>query len=395
MLWVISRLLSLSLLAVNREARSLTDVVLYHNRSLDAWRHGLLPGRDYPSEYPPGALPFVLMPTEIKHAVPYTVVFACQVLLFDGLVFALLLAKARSSGYREGLWLWLCAVPLMGPLVFARLDMIPTALCVVALGIAATRPRLAGSLLGTAALVKLWPLVALAAVLRLPQRGRLLGAAAAAMLGGLVVAGMTGVLTALTTSAQIQAERGVQAESFAALVPLWRRALSHEPLHTEVANYAVEVVDRGSTLLAPALFYLTALAGLLAVIRCVRGGSEQPSPPPALMAALLTALLLVGDKVFSPQYLLWVFGLIGLALSDGAVRSRLMVVTCALLALLSHVVFPLTYLELLQDGRLIPLLVLTLRDFVLLGLVGLLYRAAWPLHRKESGMQSRRNALTA
>ncbi|BFO20807.1 hypothetical protein SHKM778_71950 [Streptomyces sp. KM77-8] len=62
--------------------------------------------------------------------------------------------------------MWVAGVPLLGPTVYARYDVMVTAVAVAALLAAVRRPRLAGVLMGFGAVVKVWPALLLVGVRR-------------------------------------------------------------------------------------------------------------------------------------------------------------------------------------------------------------------------------------
>ncbi|QSY47912.1 glycosyltransferase 87 family protein [Streptomyces griseocarneus] len=70
-------------------------------------------------------------------------------------------------------------MPLLGPIVYARYDVMVTAVAVAALLAAARRTRLSGALTGFGALLKVWPLLLLIGTPRGPRTRSTWGAALA------------------------------------------------------------------------------------------------------------------------------------------------------------------------------------------------------------------------
>lgn len=64
----------------------------------------------------------------------YATAFFVLALVADAAALALLLRGARGTGRsRRGAWLWVAGVPLLGPTVYARYDVMVTAVAVAAL----------------------------------------------------------------------------------------------------------------------------------------------------------------------------------------------------------------------------------------------------------------------
>lgn len=100
--------------------------------------------------------------------------------LADLMVFGLLqYAGLRPGKTLRGAWVWAIGVPLLGPTVYARYDLMVTALAVAALFAGARHPRVMGTLAGFGALVKVWPVLLLVGAVK-----RRAWAAAAVTAGG-------------------------------------------------------------------------------------------------------------------------------------------------------------------------------------------------------------------
>jgi hypothetical protein len=78
-----------------------------------------MPYSEVPIEYPPGMLPFVLAPTWLLHQlkVPLLLSFILLMLVADGLGLTGLRRLGRQWGSDLGAWLWVVALPLLGPIV--------------------------------------------------------------------------------------------------------------------------------------------------------------------------------------------------------------------------------------------------------------------------------------
>ncbi|HYZ46780.1 MAG TPA: hypothetical protein VE712_03870, partial [Actinomycetota bacterium] len=102
------------------------DVELY-----DHWADALTAGgasaySEIRIEYPPGSLPFVVAPKLWQEAGgDYRVGLIALMLLMDAAGLAGALFCSRGGGRLLGAWLWLVAIPALGPLSLLRLDLIP------------------------------------------------------------------------------------------------------------------------------------------------------------------------------------------------------------------------------------------------------------------------------
>lgn len=372
-LWFFSRTLMVTSFLMPAEHANFADIGSYFGWSHLAWVDHLLPGRDYAWEYPPGALPFVLLPVGNGGAATYFVTFLTQMLVLDLGMLALLHVVGLRRGSRAGVHLWLLALPLLGPVVLTRYDLAPTLLAVLGVTVAVVLPLVAGALLALAASVKVWPVVVLCTVLPAHrQRGHLLAGTSAMGVLLLATSAATGVLPAASSTLHNQLARGSQVESLAALPFLWLRALGRGSALT-YRHGAWEVSGAGTAVVA-GLLGAGALAALCALwITVFHQRRDGRQVDLAVVAASAVGIALLGNKVFSPQYLLWVLGLICLAACRvGSVPPRILPVT-VLTVVTTHLTYPLLYNRLLA-GEVLPLLILTVRDCLLIALVVLLVR---------------------
>jgi hypothetical protein len=366
--WTITRLGLLALAALPGENSALRDVSVYHRLALDVWCHGRVPGRDFPWEYPPGALPFAAPPTGCASIVTFTAVFLLLAFALD--LATLFLLRTLPYGDRAAC-LWLVLIPLLGPIAITRFDLAECALVVAAYAALHRRPALAGALLTAAAAVKLWPIVLVAAVLNrrtLQRRFASGGLTACLALGSLFA--VTGTLGAFASAATYQGRRGLQVESVLATPFAWLRVVDIG--HVSFSYGSWQVDGTVADVLAASSPYLTVVAvgGLLLVTHRNR---ERGLP---LLGAALVSLLLVTDKVLSTQYVLWIITMMAvLAGLDGRL-VRWWPWALGLTVALTHLVYPPLYGNLLHGGWL-GTGVLTIRNALLLALTASLTSHAW------------------
>lgn len=277
-----------------------------------------------------------------------------------------------------GAWWWLAFIALLGPVAIGRLDAIAAALMVVALLAAWRRPAVASALVTFGAWVKVAPgvlVLPLVALARRPLREVVAPAAAVCLvIVGAVTAG--GGLAHIASFLTTQSTRGLQAESVAAtpwlLARLWRGDVTVE---FDEALITWQIHGPGTTgtvrLLDVVLVLAVAAAGGALWLARLEGRAREALLPGAL---LVLTLLVVANKVGSPQFLAWIAAPIAVALArpgETERRWRRRVAAAALVAAgLTQYVFPWGYGYLLAADPVVTL-VLVARNVALLVLLGL------------------------
>ncbi|WP_128376101.1 glycosyltransferase family 87 protein [Streptomyces cavernae] len=283
-----------------------TDVSVIYQGWYEVLRTGTFPLDDVTWQYPPAAAPAILSPGLLPF-LPYANAFYVLVFLADSVVFLLLLSAGLKRGRtRRGTWMWVLGVPLLGPTVYARYDVMVTAVAVAALLAATRSERAMGALTGFGALVKVWPVLLLVG-----SRSRRAWAWAG------VTAAATSLLFALTMPGAFafltfQRERGTEVESLGSLV---FHVARHFGWEGEVQfNYgSVEFVGPYVPAVSQAALVLTLLAFGWLLFWRLRAGHF---PPHTLADAALVAVLMftVTSRVISPQYLVWLVGVAAVCL---------------------------------------------------------------------------------
>ncbi len=326
------------------------DLAIYRETG-EAVLGGQLPYRDFFIEYPPGSIPAFVGPALLTDGrFEYVDFFAHEmaIVLCASLVLVALTAK-RLFG--PAAWLFPSVVfafgaALLYPVALSRYDALVTLSLAAAAFCAALGGRwvyVAYASLGLGAAAKLVP--ALAAIPLAAIRGKAVrGFALAAAIGvsffapALYFGG-----SRFIESFAYHAERGIQAES------MWASILMHLGMAEGIGFGfgAFEVTGRGvefaSSMSLPATAVLLALASLV-MYREHRSGGISPESFPRYAAVFVLAFM-VGSKVLSPQYMLWLLPLaplVGGRIGKGA--SGILLATCLLTTLL----FPYFYESLLD-----------------------------------------------
>ncbi len=348
---------------------------------------GEVPLRDGPWEYPAGAALVVALPALL--GIPYAVAFVGQMLLLDLTALALLARQGRRQGSWAGAWLWVIAVPLLGPVAVARFDVVPTVLAAAGLVAASTAaPLVAGFLLSCGALVKLWPVALLPLVLAVrpchprPWVPRVLMGSLVPIALVLTAVAAAGGLGHLMSFLAYQRDRGLEVESLPALPLMVARARGADEVSVGFAfgSYEVDGPGAGAIEALATVGLLAVLAGVVLLTLRARRARANPADALPVLAVVLLSGVLVFDKVLSAQYPLWLAGLIALALCRPRSPLRPTVVPLGGLLLLTHYVYPLAIQDLLA-GRSAPVLALALRDALLLVVLAQAVAAARRLGR--------------
>ncbi len=335
-------------------------------------------------EYPVAAAGVVALPLLVASSslTAYRAAFIVLMLLVDAAFTAVLHRHDRAGA---GVTVWLAAAPAVGPLLITRFDVVPGAAVAAAVLLVATRPRLASLLTTLAVAVKLWPvlLFGLLAGPR-PTRRRVLatGAGVAVVVAGIALA--LGGLDRSVAPLDYQARRGLQIESLPALplMALW--SVVHAPWTVGFSDFVCSQVSGPGDTVMLALssavgVAVVVLAGLLTWRIWRRTGTVAPAVVGWSSLAVTTAFV-VTNKVFSPQYMLWLLPLAAVlvALDDSPVTRRV-ATSMLVVGVLGQVVYPGVYPWVSEPGTMnslgVALLVLRLAPLVVVALYAV--RHAW------------------
>ena len=336
---------------------------------------GEIPYRDFFLEYPPGSLPAFVPPALLSDdGGRYINLFASEM----GLVLvASLVLTALVARKMRGTLAWpVPALALTGsalllyPIAVGRYDaVVALSLAAAVLGAALGGRYLliAYASLGFGAAAKLVP--ALAAVpLGLARRGGARGyaiflAALALFFGPALLLGGGGFLGSFA----YHAERGLQVESLAASVLMAFGRVDGVAFEYGAFEVTGREADLAATLSLP-FTGLLLLVTALVMYREHRASGLAAGAFPRYAAALILAFML-GSKVLSPQYLIWLLPLIPLGFGGlaGVCVSAVFLAACWTTTL----VFPTHYADLLNFRSPGPELLL-FRNLLLVSLWGLL-----------------------
>lgn len=339
--WLVTRLAGLVVLSGTTFYPQVDDDVQYH---YFLWatlvlRHGLLPWKSFPVDYPPGVLPLMILPGGTK---AYELEFIVLALVADALVARTL---ARSGAASSGLWGWVLLPVLLGPVMWVRLDVfVAAAIMGFVRAVERRRWLLAGLCVAAATLLKLWPAVLLVLIFPIVERRGWLRAATTA---GVSVAVATGPVLAwgggagLWAMLRTQGGRGLEVETLWAAPAVLAHALGATVAITEGEGSPEILIPGWALWIGSAL-----LPALLLILFAWLWRIRARGVPVPIVVAAGAALVLVGAKVLSPQYVVWAAAAVLLALDgvpEGGQRRRILLLTTGALAATTQWLYPFAY----------------------------------------------------
>jgi hypothetical protein len=391
-LWLITRLL---LLVISLNPRFYSSGVYGDVRAYGAkverMFQGELPYRDVAIEYPPGSVPFTLVPALLVGTGPgYRLTFALEMILVDalGLYAAWRLARAADRGRTRIPLAYVLGMVIIGPLLVLRFDLIPAVCVLLAAALAAEgRAGPSAAALGYGAAAKLFPamLAPLLVLGLMPVEGwwrslrrtvpPFLAAFAVTLVPALFISA-SGTLGSLL----YHIRRGVQIESLPAnLIDFAHLAFGVSARSAYgFGAYDLESSISGALKLASTVATAATLLGAAWLVwrRASRASATgarglQPADWAGAFAIGVFAFVLP-TRVLSPQYLVWLAAPVA-GLADRPLGRRALW-TLAGAAVLSQLEFPFRYTQ-LRHLHWFDISVLTCRNLLLIAAAILVVRA--------------------
>ena len=331
---------------------AVTDVPLYRTYG-ERIANGLVPYRDFGFEYPPGALPALVLPALLTDSLTaYRIVFGAEMALAGAIGVLLVAHGLRRLGRRdEDRRVALTAIALLplllGGVILTRFDLLPAALVAGALALLLAGRHEAGAVvLGIGVAVKLYPavLVPLAAVAAYRRGGRRALAATVGLAAAPVVllylpflvVGLDGVLDSFGR----QLGRPLQIESLGAGILLGAAPPLRASRSSGRRGRARRTSPAGPQTPSPSSRDSRRLSPSRSSGSRSHGARRRRERLVRYAAAAVVAFVAL-SKVLSPQFLVWLLLLVPLvggragsrrALADGArLRADCRLVSRALL----------------------------------------------------------------
>lgn len=323
----------------------------------------------------------------------YLAFFAMCLLLDAGFLIVLrFFSRSNPGAAAASCWFWIFFGTFVGHIFIMRLDLFPGIAVALAAMLIARFPAVGSMFLALATTMKLWPGVLAAGLVGRVNRAAswlrivaFVGSTVALCAITIVTSGVDRLLSPLT----YQGVRGLQVESVAATPFVIKGYYSPgewtvkyaSSKSFEISGPGVDTLISVSTI-AMAVVVLGAAAW--ALYRFVRGGWAPHSTVAFFIVVILG--LMVTNKVFSPQYMVWIAPVIAVALAiprqwagnkdmvtTHYVRSKaekvclgLLAFLCLVAAALGTYVFPFAYDGIITDlgSNFGPVIALTIRNIL-------------------------------
>jgi len=272
-----------------------------------------------------------------------TVGFVFLALLADFAIYWLLWRRGREMQNSTPVLIWIIAPLIMGPIILGRFDVFVTLAAVAAL-LSVGQARKFGIAIAVGALLKVWPILLLLAT---PK-----SAALKAITWFAFTFATGSLLLSLWWSESFsfiggQRSRGLQIESVGALpYQLWNAGPGN--VSSAFQFGAIEVVASGTSIVS-LLITLVGIA-LLGILFTWKVSGKLESANPADIALLAVLISIVTSRVLSPQYMVWVLGLLAVSAFTPQKNFRKILGLNFISAGIGQFIYPWLYLDFQQGG---------------------------------------------
>ena len=306
--------------------------------------------------------------------VSYEVSWLVVVFVLNTAAVLLLVRPAKNGRMFSGTnasWAFLSALLFLGPVAVSRIDSVSAALAILGLvAINRNSTGIAAALFTIAGWIKIWPVALFAAMIAVFKK-RLQAIIVATIISASIIGiGLLAGGTKVFGFVLQQQERGIQIESVIATPWMWLAKFGSANIFFDDSILTNQVSGPLVQELASVSNYLlfTALAiTVLLAIRAVRAGRNRTQV--FALAALTGVLdLIVFNKVGSPQFMIWLAVPLVTLVYFGIKKSKVALAMGAAILLLTQLVYPVLYIELL-GLEIMPLGLLTVRNLLLVVLL--------------------------
>lgn len=272
-----------------------------------------------------------------------TVGFVFLALVADLTIFILLIKRGTQTSNSLPAMIWLATPLVMGPIMLGRFDVFPTLAAVFALLYFSSAKKF-GTAIAIGTLLKVWPVLLLLATPRGVVARVALWFAATFAFGSLLLN-----LWWRDSFSFIggQRSRGLQIESVGALpYQFWN--VGPGKVSSAFQFGAIEVVASGTGIVSLVITLIgIALIGVMSFWR-VTGRLANAQPADIALTAVLISI--VTSRVLSPQYMVWVFGLLAVAALRPQQNFRKILILIFISAGIGQLIYPWWYLSLQSGG---------------------------------------------
>lgn len=323
---------------------------------------------EFGMEYPPGSIPFMVVPgIEKPLDDSYRTRFVLLMILVDLVGLIALIALARRWGSSLGPWVWIAVIPLLGPISYNRLDLVPAVATILAVERFSARSWFGGGgWLGYGVVAKVYPALFLPVAFAAARRKQILLGAGVVI--ALFLMPYVGFLDDVYRNVLgYHAERGIQIESLWAFVLLFASKFGHA-IGINFSFGALHVDSSVAPFLEVASQALSlgfVLLGVWLANRARSAGRDVSGPELAGIMFMVMAGTMGVGSVFSPQFMVWLGAFAAAALCDKGTWLRVPGLAVLPAAAMTQFIYPFFY------GRLVAvetpaLVLLASRNFLVL-----------------------------
>ncbi|MDQ4125606.1 MAG: glycosyltransferase 87 family protein [Actinomycetota bacterium] len=301
---------------------------------------------EFGMEYPPGSVPFIVVPgIEKPLDDSYRTRFVLLMIAVDLVGLIALIALARRWGSSLGPWVWIAVVPLLGPISYNRLDLVPAVATILAVERFSARSWFGGGgWLGYGAIAKIYPALFLPVVFAAARRKQIL--LGAGVVVALFLLPYVGFLDDVFRNVLgYHTDRGIQIESLWGFVLLFASKLGHA-IGINFTFGALHVDSSIAPFLEAASQALSlgfVLAGVWLANRARNAGRDVSGPELAGIMFMVMAGTMGVGSVFSPQFMVWLGAFAAAALCDKATWLRVPGLAVLPAALMTQFIYPFFY----------------------------------------------------
>lgn len=285
----------------------------------------------------------------------YVLLFGLAMAVLDA-VFTIVLFRRGSM---RAVLFWIVFVLGFGGLIWFRYDMVPAMVVGLAALHVTRHPKVAGALVATGAALKLWPALLIAPLIGRHRAGRL-----RVIWFGLTGAGLALLALVMSSPARLtspltfQSDRGLQIEAIPATWLMARR-VTQAGWRVEYSSHnAFEIYGPGVETWLQVADLTMAVVVICALGMGLMAWLHRSLPADVLTLAMVAVVagMLVANKTFSPQYLVWLAAPVAALIVEAKSRWMTAVaatigVLCLVLAWFTQQVYPVQYAGLIGNPQ--------------------------------------------
>jgi hypothetical protein len=299
--------------------------------------------------------------------VSYEVSWLAVVFVLNTAAVLLMVRRESNGGLFSGTyasWAFLSALLFLGPVAVSRIDSVSAALAILGLvAINRNSTGIAAALFTIAGWIKIWPVALFAAMIAVFKK-RLQAIIVATIISASIIGiGLLAGGTKVFGFVLQQQERGIQIESVMATPWMWLAKFGLANIFFDdsiLTNQVSGPLVQGLAAISNYLLFIALAITVLLAIRAVRAGRNRTQV--FALAALTGVLdLIVFNKVGSPQFMIWLAVPLVALVYFGITKSKVALAMGAGILLLTQLVHPVFYIELL-GLEIMPLWLLTVRN---------------------------------